>query len=186
MFLWHCSNFWCKAANELNDNSVTICSVVRLYFLQSYQDSSDFVFDTTASSIATQILISIAITTACIPSLKPFLDSFESGALNIYMGRSGHDLTTKSYEMSNMKNSSMRSKTGEVVDDVNFRRDGTGHRVAISGQGSSRRRDHDSDSLQSENSVAMIIKRTDQWTVHYDHNDGLSGTSRGNASGNEN
>lgn len=151
--------------------SVTLAIIIRLYFLHSQQSSSDFVFDGEATAIATQILISVAITTACVPSLKPFLDSFESGALRVDLGRSGGDLNSNSYQLSKMNKSGSRSKTTDTNGRVDSRPDKAEYFVDISGHGSRRRRNHESDSFESENSDAMIIKRTDEWTVQYDRND---------------
>ena len=113
------------------------------------------------SAIATQILISIAITTACIPSLKPFLDSFESGALRLDLSRSGQEYASQSYELSAMKRSGLRSKVRDVDESRN---EGTGYLVAVS----THRPRAENGSVDSQDSDAMIIKRTDQWTVQYD------------------
>jgi hypothetical protein len=45
--------------------------------------SSDATFDAVNYNIVTQCVLSIGITTACIPCLKPFLDGFESGFMGI-------------------------------------------------------------------------------------------------------
>ena len=104
----------------------------------------------------------MAITTACIPLLKPFLDGFESGALNVSLKRSSKS-NGNSYEMSNSNRSSkptLRLRPGEGED-------GAGYLTAISGKGARITRD-EAGSLESGNSDVMIIKRTDQWDVRYE------------------
>lgn len=148
---------------------------MRLYCLHSYHAGSDFAFDIKASQIMTQILLSTTITTACIPYLKPFLDSFHSGALGIQLGQSARCMGSNQYEMSinNMKSSTSRLETRDIDDtisstisntDGDVRPDRTGYLVAISSHHARRQRSED-DSLNSENSNAMIINRTDQWEV---------------------
>jgi hypothetical protein len=103
----------------------------------------------------------MAVTTACIPLLKPFLDGFESGALNVALKRSSNS-NGNSYEMSNSNGSNkptLRLRPGEGED-------GTGYLTEISGKGARVTQD-ETGSLELRNSDAMIIKRTDQWEIQY-------------------
>jgi hypothetical protein len=104
----------------------------------------------------------MAITTACIPLLKPFLDGFESGALNVALKRSSNS-NGNSYEMSNSNRGNkptLRLRPGDGGD-------GAGYLTAISGKGARLTRD-EAGSLELGNSDAMIIKRTDQWDIQYE------------------
>ncbi len=150
-------------------SSVVILTVVRLALLRKYFSSTDPIFNSIASGITTQALLSMAITTACIPALKPFLDGFESGMLGVSL-KQGSALGTfngNSYEMnkSNSGNkSALRSRTRDGDDG------GGGYLAAISGQ-RTRNGNHSGDetgSLDSGKSDAMIIKRTDQWDIRYE------------------
>jgi hypothetical protein len=58
------------------------------------------IFNSIASGIASQCLLSVAVTTACVPSLKPFLDGFESGMLGVTIKQS-RNFNSESYEMDN-------------------------------------------------------------------------------------
>jgi hypothetical protein len=105
----------------------------------------------------------MAITTACIPLLKPFLDGFESGALNVSLKRRSN-LNSNSCELSNSNRdnkSTLRLRPGEGED-------GAGYLTAISGKGVRVTRD-EAGSLESGNSNVMIIKRTDQWHIQYEN-----------------
>jgi hypothetical protein len=95
-----------------------------------------------------------------------------------------------SYELPSNNNlklnkSALRSVTQEADGDG---QDGTGYLAAISGHGSRRVRNTESDSFESGKSDAMIIRRTDHWTVEYDENDTEStneSTRSGGEGGNE-
>lgn len=120
------------------------------------------VFNSIASGIASQCLLSIAITTACVPSLKPFLDGFESGMLGVTIKQS-RNANSKSYEMDNSNSgnkSALRSQNKDVGDRG-------GYFAAISVQRAMSRHDEDG-SLDSGKSDVMIIKRTDQWDIRYE------------------
>ena len=104
----------------------------------------------------------MAITTACIPLLKPFLDGFESGALNVALKRSSNP-NGNSYEMSNSNNSNkaaLRLRPGDGEGRA-------GYLTAISGKGARYTQD-ETGSMDSAQSDAMIIKRTDRWDIKYE------------------
>ena len=118
------------------------------------------IFNSIASGIASQCLVSAAITTACIPSLKPFLDRFESGRLGVTIKQS-RNFNSKSYEMDNSnsrKKSALRSQS----------KDGGrgGYLTTISGQRAASH-EYENGLLDSGTSDVMIIKRTDQWDIQY-------------------
>ena len=61
-----------------------VTTVVRLFFIHpATVRSSDATFNAVNYNILTQCVLSICITTACIPCLKPFLDGFDSGFMGI-------------------------------------------------------------------------------------------------------
>jgi hypothetical protein len=132
------------------------------------------IFNSIASGIASQCVLGITIFTACIPLLKPFLDSFESGALNVALKPSSN-FNHNSYEISNSNSgnkSVLRLRPGEGEN-------GAGYLAAISGKGA--RVTHDETaSLESGNSDAMIIKRTDQWHIQYENANSSSFEPRNN------
>lgn len=53
----------------------------QLYYLNMVNNTDNATFDYWRMSICTQIVQSLAVVTACIPYLKPFMDSLESGLL---------------------------------------------------------------------------------------------------------
>jgi len=146
----------------LTNNRVIVITVIRLFLLRNDLSSDDLVYNSIASGIASQCLLSVAVTTACIPSLKPFLDGFESGALSVALKRSSNS-NDDSYEMRNpnsVNKSTLRLRPGEGEN-------GAGYLAAISGKGARVTQD-DTVSLDSANSDAMIIKRIDQWDIRYE------------------
>ena len=136
---------------------------VRLVLLRTYFLSDDMFFNSIASGIATQCLLCVTIITACIPSVKPFLDGFESGMLAVSLKRPEGKSNLNSYEMNN-SNSAYKS----ALRLRNMDGDGAGYLAAISGQ-RSRASQGKTGSLDSGKSDAMIIKRTDQWDIRYEN-----------------
>jgi hypothetical protein len=151
----------------LTTSRVIILTIIRLVLLTGYFSSSDPIFSSTASGIATQTLLGMAIPTACIPALKPFLNGFESGMLGVSLkpGSARGTFNSNSYEMNNSGNKSafrLRNRDGE---------EGKGGYLAtISGQrkGHGNQSGDETKSLDSGKSDAMIIKRTDQWDIRYE------------------
>jgi len=137
---------------------VPILIIVRLALLHTYYSSPDFSLDFIPSGLSTQILISISITTACIPALKPFLDSFESGALNIKLNRNtnGAYFSGNGYELQSKGDGKNKSVVGSRT------REEQKEYIDITENGE---RKADNSSFWSGKSDEMIIKRTDQWTV---------------------
>ena len=56
-------------------------AVCQIVFYLRLKHSSDLSFDSWKLVICTQLMQSVSITTACIPQLRPFLDSLESGLI---------------------------------------------------------------------------------------------------------
>ena len=121
------------------------------------------IFDSVDSGIASQCLVSMSILTACIPSLKPFLDGFESGMLGVSFKPQGGTFNGNSYEMSSSNGGgrSARPRNPDV-------KDNTGAYLAAISSQRSRNSPGETGSVDSGKSDAMIIKRTDQWDIRYE------------------
>ena len=143
---------------------VIVITVIRIVLLKSYFASSDMIFDSIASGIASQCLLGITILTACIPSLKPFLDGFESGMLGVNFKPQGGTFNGNNYEM-HVSNSSNRSASRSRNIDV---KDNTGAYLAAISSQRSRSSPGETGSVDSRKSDAMIIKRTDHWDIRYE------------------
>ena len=94
---------------------VIALTIIRLVLLPDYFSSVDPIFNSIASGIATQALLSVPITTACVPALKPFLDGFESGMLGVSLKQRSAPGTfnRNSYELNNSNSgnkSALRSR----------------------------------------------------------------------------
>lgn len=61
--------------------SVVLAVALQIYYSKDALSSSDPTFDLWKSTLVMQVVQSLSILTACIPILKPFLDSLESGQL---------------------------------------------------------------------------------------------------------
>jgi len=146
---------------------VVVLTVIRLILLNGYFSSLDPIFNSIASGVATQTLLSMAITTACIPALKPFLDGFESGMLGVSFRQGSRPgiFNGSSYEMNNSCNkSAFRSRNRDGGESE------SGYLAAVSvrrAKNGNHSRD-ETESLDSRKSDAMIIKRTDQWDIRYE------------------
>lgn len=63
---------------------VIAATIARLFYINPATNTSrDATFDAVNYNILTQVVLSISILTACIPCLKPFLDSFDSGMMGV-------------------------------------------------------------------------------------------------------
>ena len=147
-----------------------VITIIRLVLLKSYFSSSDITFDSVASGVVSQCLLGITILTACVPTLKPFLDGFESGMLGVHFKPHGGTSKSDSYEMnaSNSGNkSTLRSRTVDVKDNSGP------YLTAITSQ-RSRGSPGETGSVDSSKSDAMIIKRIDQWDIRYENSQTLS------------
>ncbi|EEP80780.1 predicted protein [Uncinocarpus reesii 1704] len=86
----------------------------QLYFLNRVQTTRNATFDYWPMSICNQAVLSLAVVTACIPFLKPFMDSLESGLLRAddQYRRSGKG--TYRYNLSGSKSSGRRAGRKET------------------------------------------------------------------------
>jgi hypothetical protein len=67
--------------------AVVICSAIRVGTLPNYVDGSDRSWDAVGPQTWIQVIQCLSIITACIPCLKPFLESLESGFMDMSMGK---------------------------------------------------------------------------------------------------
>jgi len=153
---------------------VIIPTIVRLPFLHTAYQSSDYNFASVDSVIITQCVMSLSVISACVPCLKPFLDGFDSGMMGVSLrrrkdGRSGGNSYGNTYEMGNFSTAERSRNRDHDRDDP--RGKGMGHNTTIMAedneQPQSLRREG-SGSMSSMQSDEMIIKRTDQWQVQYE------------------
>lgn len=63
--------------------------IARLIFLRQLRWSTDITYDAVAYSIATQCQMTLAVVTASIPALKPFMDRATSGLIAVSLGQRG-------------------------------------------------------------------------------------------------
>ncbi|KAJ5718490.1 hypothetical protein N7488_004136 [Penicillium malachiteum] len=129
-----------------------------------------------ATVITTQTNLCVCLMTACIPCLKPFLDAFDSGMLNVSLHkRAGGGYSSSSgagngnsYALASLsrgtKESSNRSRYAD--DDI----EGLGTSAAafaVTAPSARRLLDLDGDA----NGSTMAIQRTDQWSVRCEYVD---------------
>ncbi|KAL9010554.1 MAG: hypothetical protein Q9173_004521 [Seirophora scorigena] len=139
--------------------------IVQLSYTSRARRTADATFDTWPVVLSAQIVQSISIITACVPCLKPFLESLESGMMRVdlrarshgHYGYGSHNLTNLSSKSSGKKEKSPLSsnlshhKHFRHLPDVS---------TVISANPDERERDSD-----SQKSSARIIKYTRTWEV---------------------
>jgi hypothetical protein len=173
-------------------------TVVRLFYIHpATMRDSNATFDAVNYNIVTQCVLSVSITTACVPCLKPFLDGFESGFMLIsFKGRMPGGSNSLSYRMNNLAyaNSGPTNKGinfhSAVMRSQNYEKDNMSHsdesdhdpqnkigvsvEVVAGGQNDDERtpRHHRSDDsvsvASSSKSDQMIIKKNIRYTVQYE------------------
>jgi hypothetical protein len=173
-------------------------TVVRLFYIHpATMRDSNATFDAVNYNIVTQCVLSVSITTACVPCLKPFLDGFESGFMLIsFKGRMPGGSNSLSYRMNNLAyaNSGPTNKGinfhSAVMRSQNYEKDNMSHsdesdhdpqnkigvsvEVVAGGQNDDQRtpRHHRSDDsvsvASSSKSDQMIIKKNIRYTVQYE------------------
>ncbi|KAJ5929894.1 hypothetical protein N7454_006844 [Penicillium verhagenii] len=62
---------------------VIITTIIRLVFMHKASSSTTMTLYSFETIVTTQLVLCISVLTACIPCLKPFLDAFDSGMLNV-------------------------------------------------------------------------------------------------------
>lgn len=170
-----------------------IASIVRLVFLPNSAQSSNFTFEDINPVITTQIVLCVSIVTACIPSLKPLLEAFNSGqmAINVkgangYYGSGSNQKSAQHYVMDKVStthsttqsaNRSQRGPAELVGDELNSSRGRRtekqsknyhSHGNSITASRRTTSQDDDAASIASQQSETMIIKKDIAWTVRYE------------------
>ncbi|KAJ5638625.1 hypothetical protein N7528_001015 [Penicillium herquei] len=155
---------------------VVITTIVRLVFIKKTQSLADMNTSSFATVITTQTNLCVSLMTACIPCLKPFLDAFDSGMLNVSLHKrasGGYSSSSgagngNSYALASLsrgtKESSNRSRYAD--DDI----EGLGTSAAafaVTTPSAGRLLDLDGDA----NGSTMAIQRTDQWSVRCEYVD---------------
>ncbi|KAJ5722582.1 hypothetical protein N7488_000617 [Penicillium malachiteum] len=84
---------------------VIITTIVCLIFMHKRPSSVDMTLYSFETTVTTQCVLCISLLMACIPCLKPFLDAFDSGMLNVALnkgtGGSHSNLYSNSYALAN-------------------------------------------------------------------------------------
>lgn len=129
-----------------------------------------------ATSITTQLTLCLSVMTACIPCLKPFLDAFDSGMLNVSLHERVDGSYSNSYSHSNayalvsMTRGTKESRTrSQYLEDE------------VEGLGTSASAFAVTAPVRPAIAVgsAMCIQRTDQWSVRREHVDRKEAESLG-------
>ncbi|WEW55539.1 hypothetical protein PRK78_000970 [Emydomyces testavorans] len=148
--------------------SVVAAVVLQLYFFNQVRDTKNATFDYWRMSVCTQIIQSLAVVTACIPFLKPFLDSLESGLLRA--DDQYHRSTAKGSYRYNLSGSKSSGRKAFRKDTEEFNELGV-----LSSKRSRGRNGHgtqvesgvvDWDDCNSQSSESRIIKETRTITVN--------------------
>lgn len=159
---------------------VVVAVILQLFYLNRAGDSKDPTFDYWQHSICTQSVQCLALVTACIPYLKPFLDSLESGFLRAddQYRRDTSKAASYLYNVSNSKGSDRKGlgrneRKGDFTEMgvLSSNRSGRGHlrghgHTKIEGGGS-----NDWDETNSQSSQSRIIKETRTFTVNVEPRD---------------
>ncbi|KAI1907712.1 hypothetical protein LOZ53_003376 [Ophidiomyces ophidiicola] len=145
---------------------VVVAVALQLYFLNQVQNTKNATFDYWRMSICTQIVQALAVVTACIPFLKPFLDSLESGLLR---ADDQYRRSTKGSYRYNLSGSKASGKKATRKDPDDFNELGV-----LSSKRGRARHGHgtqvesgvvDWDECNSQSSQSRIIKETRTFTV---------------------
>lgn len=134
-----------------------------------FTDMNDAAFATT---ITTECVLCVSIMTACIPCLKPFLDAFDSGMLNVSLhkrigGGSNSNSYGNAYAMTSMSKGVKESATRSRYMEDEIEGLGTSaaaFAVTSPGQPLGRR------------DSTLVIQRTDQWSVRCEYVDPRNGS----------
>nr|KMM73527.1 hypothetical protein CPAG_09815 [Coccidioides posadasii RMSCC 3488] len=146
---------------------VVVVVALQLYFLNQVPDTSNATFDYWQMTICTQILQSLAVVTACMPFLKPFLDSLESGLLRADdQYRRSTAKGSYRYNLSGSKSSARRAARREAGEFNELGVLSSNHGRARNGHGSQVESGGvDWDESNSQSSQSRIIKETRTFTV---------------------
>lgn len=121
------------------------------------------------TTIITQCVICVSLMTACIPCLKPFLDAFDTGMLNVSLhrrigGGSNSNSYGNSYALAGMSRSKRESVIApqDVEDEIEML-GSSAAAFAVTPYGES--------SVGRSPRSTMVIQRTDQWSVKREYMD---------------
>lgn len=89
--------------------TLVAASIVRIFYVVDYVPSREFAFKTVNTEILNQVVLSISITSACVPCLKPFLDVFESGQMAVTLRKGGTNYGSNSYPLGSMAREASRN-----------------------------------------------------------------------------
>ncbi|RAK95281.1 uncharacterized protein BO80DRAFT_369183 [Aspergillus ibericus CBS 121593] len=164
--------FSIRILNLTHFPSVIITMIIRLIFLRHAPPSPDVSDAAFATIITTECVLCVSLMTACIPCLKPFLDAFDSGMLNISLhkrigGGSNSNSYGNSYALTSMSKGVKESATHSrfMEDEV----EGLGTSAAafaVTPPGVP---------FTGRNS-GLAIQRTDQWSVRCEYVDPKAGS----------
>ncbi|PCG99896.1 Hypothetical protein PENO1_050640 [Penicillium occitanis (nom. inval.)] len=155
---------------------VIITTIGRLIFMRRAESLADMNTAAFATSITTQLTLCVSVMTACIPCLKPFLDAFDSGMLNVSLheridgGYSNSYSNSNAYALVNITRGTkeLRTRSQYVEDEVEE-------------LGTSASAFAVTPPVRPANAVgsAMSIQRTDQWSVRRENVDRKAAGSLG-------
>lgn len=145
---------------------VIITTIARLVFMKRADSLADMTSAAFAASITTQLNLCVSVMTACIPCLKPFLDAFDSGMLNVSLhkrlGGGYSNSYQNSYAMVSITRGTKESRTrSQYMEDEVEELGTSASAFAVTPP------------VRPANGVgsAMSIQRTDQWSVRCEYVD---------------
>lgn len=129
--------------------------------------SADMTTQAFQTIIITQCVLCVSLMTACIPCLKPFLDAFETGMLNVALhkrigGGSNSNSYGNSYALAGISRGKRETViTSQYVEDEIEMLGSSAAAFAITSP----------EDLPVDRSPTMAIQRTDQWSVRHEYVD---------------
>ncbi|PYI07736.1 hypothetical protein BO78DRAFT_442615 [Aspergillus sclerotiicarbonarius CBS 121057] len=150
---------------------VVITIIIRLIFMRHAPPSPDVTDAAFGTIISTECVLGVSLMTACIPCLKPFLDAFDSGMLNISLhkrlgGGSNSNSYGNSYALTSMKGAKDTTTRSRFMEDEVEGLGTSAAAFAVTAPGQP---------LNERNS-GMAIQRTDQWSVRMEYVDPKAGS----------
>ncbi|KAI4282999.1 MAG: hypothetical protein L6R35_005268 [Caloplaca aegaea] len=139
--------------------------IVQLVYASRARGTADVTFDTWPTVLSAQIVQSLSIITACIPCLKPFLESLGTGMIRVDLrprtkGQYGYD----SHDLSNLSSKSSGKKEKSALSSNLSHHKHFRHLPDVSTVISANHDVRETDS-DSQKSSARIIKYTRTWEV---------------------
>ncbi len=178
---------WKASPQVLIRYRIPIIIILRLVYLRTALEAPDKTFNSVASSICTSCEICFCMVTACIPVTKPMLDGFASGKLGnslrqdiprnaqvvSYAMHTLRSALRPQHQKLNVSNESLEAPEPSIV---------PGHAVTSKSPEVMKRDAAERPSISSNRSNQKMIRRTDEWIVHYDNDPELSSESLRNLS----